>query len=248
MGELHEILAVEKSLETVAKKLIAESKKTFGKPQLFSGAIKKLHLFDDKLSHLETSDEIKLDTTVNENLEYTFNEVAKYWDAVAQKDLANQSACADVVVDGKIILQNMPATTLLGLEAKLNEIRKLFDAIPTLQPGKDWSIDESNKMPHVYKSGSSDIKHKTETFIEPVVLYEATKEHPAVVKEVSKVNIVGEYKTDFWSGMVSPHTKAKWLLNLEKVLVAVKQARQRANKQKVEPVIVGSAIFDFIMK
>lgn len=247
MGELHEILAVEKSLETVAKKLLAESKKTMGKPQLFTGTNKQLKLFDDSLSHLETTDTVTLDTTVNENLEYTLDEVSKYWDAVAQKDLANQSACADVIVDGDVILTDVPATTLLGLESKLNEIRKLFDSIPTLQPGKEWIIDEGNGKANVYMTSTPEIRHKTETVIDAKVLYEATKEHPAIVKEFSKVNVVGQSEIVTWSGMVSPYTKAKWLSRLEKVLVAVKQARQRANKQKVDIIEVADPIFKYIL-
>ena len=52
--KLHELLAVEGGLEKTAKKLIAESKRTLDKPNLFSGSLRKLEMFDAAQENLNT--------------------------------------------------------------------------------------------------------------------------------------------------------------------------------------------------
>lgn len=246
MAQLHEVLAVEDSLKKVANKLTLESKKTLNKDNLFMGQTRSLKMFDQDLEHLNTTTHLKLETTVSENLDYTLKAIAKYWDAVAQKDKANQVATADVIVDSVLILKDVPATTLLGLETKLNELRPLLEAIPTLPPGIEWIENPDAEKANVYKTKVPIIQQKSEKEIEAKVLYAATKEHPAQVKEYTVNKVVGNYETVQQCGMVSSHTKAILISRLESMQNAVKQARQRANTAKVEPVKVAGNIFDYI--
>jgi hypothetical protein len=246
MGQLHEILAVEGGLEKTSKKLVQSSMKQFGKENLFTGQTRILTMFDADQSQLNTTETQKIETTVDENLDYALKGVAKYWDSIVQKDEANQRAVADINVNGNVIAKDVPATTLLGLESKLVELRNLFEAIPTLAPGITWVKSEGD-IPGVFVTKDPVIQFKTENDIDYRVLYEATKEHPAQVTQFKVVKNVGKYTTEKKSGMYSSHRKAQVLENLETLLAAVKRARQRANKVEVnKEKAIGNALIDFI--
>lgn len=244
--KLHEVLAVENGLESTSKKLVNSSKKQFSKENLFLGTIKTLEMFDASQVHLNTTEHLKLETTVDENLSYALKSVSKYWDSVLQKDSANQIAKADIVVEGKTISKDVPATTLLGLENKLAGLRDLFEAIPTLAPGISW-IRNENDIPGVYTTQRDVETFKTANDIDFRVLYEATKEHPAQVKEMKVVKNIGKYIIKRTSGMYTAHRKAKVLENLDILISAVKKARQRANNAVVENKQIGEDLMSFIL-
>jgi len=244
--KLHEILAVENGLEKTAKKLILSSKKQFDKENLFLGQTKTLEMFDESLAHLNAIEHQKLETTVDDNLDYALKAVSKYWDSVVQKDLANQIAKADVVVDGTVILSDVPSTTLLGLESKISELRTLFEAIPTLAPGINWIRNEADPE-GIFRTSEGISQFKTEKDIDFRVLYEATTEHPAQVAQMNVVKNVGKYTTNKTSGMYTAHRKAKVLSNLDTLLSAVKKARQRANNAIIEKRNIGENLINFIL-
>lgn len=245
--KLYEILAVEGGLENTSKKLVASSKKQFSKENLFLGSTKTLEMFDSDSNHLNTTENLKLETTVDENLKYALKSVSKYWDSVIQKDSANQTAKADIKVGDTIITKDVPATTLLGLENKLASLRDLFEAIPTLAPGITWIRNEGD-IPGVYTANENVTTFKTANDIDFRVLYEATKEHPAQISEMKAVKNIGKYVTKRTSGMYTAHQKAKVLENLDTLLRAVKKARQRANSAVVENKQIGDVLIDFILK
>jgi len=242
---LHELLAVEGDLDGAHKKILDETKVTFTKKQdHFMGQHRKLEMFAE--DGVDYPEEYKaLDTTVEQKLDYMKITEIRYFDATLQKEATNQVACADLIVDGVTIGTALPATFLLGMETRLKHLRSVYEAIPTLQPGVEW-VKDASQGPGVYKTARPSEKLKTETVVEPVVMYEATKEHPAQVKEVSKVNTVGKYVLTAWSGMISPAEKSVLLEKIDKIIRAFKQARQRANTTEVVKRTIGKEIFDFI--
>lgn len=229
MAQLHEILAVEKSLGKVSSKLTLETIKTFGKENLFKGFTKKLLMFAEGDQRLNDTSTMKLESTVDENLNYLLSNVSKYWNAVLSKDKANQQAVADIVLlNGKVIAKNVPATFLLGLESKLGELRRLYEVIPTLAPGISW---KENKLERagVWKKDDEDVSFRTETLQEFVEASPATEQHPAQVIAVKNAKNVGTYTTVSECGMLSPLDKATRLTRFDEVFMAVKKARSRAN-------------------
>lgn len=207
MGKLHELLAVEADRKKAADRLVAESIKTFKKDNLFTGSVKRTEMFDE--DEPKVADEVlKLETTVDENLKYTMKSLEKYWDTVAQKDATNMLAKADVEVNGTIIDKDVPATTLLGLEKKLNELRNLLNTIPTLPPGIDWQLDETQEKQGVYRNANDIQTFKTIKDIEFRTAAEATKEHPAQVAQISVTKNVGRFTTTKWCSMLTPYEKA----------------------------------------
>jgi len=245
MTKLHEILAVEASKEKVAKKLADESVRTFNKENLFSGQVRRLVMLDTAESYLDGEEQVALTSTVDENLDYLMPALADYWDVVCQKDAANQAAAADIEIDGKTLIATLPATFLLGMETKLNNLRKLYEAIPTLAPGITWDTDEQQR-PGVFKARNDIVSFKTEKDMEFKEASPATKEHPAQIAKLERTRNTGTFTTTKWSGMLTPLEKANRLTRLDKLLNAIKQARQRANSVKVENADVGRTFLDYI--
>jgi len=244
-NKLHELLAVEGDLDGIFKKITQETLVTFTKKEsYFLGRIKELKLFNAEAE--VTAPEVQaMVTTVPERLYYQAKHIIRFLDAVLQKEATNQIAAAPLVVDSVTISESVPATFLLGMESKLKHIRAIYDAIPTLAPQTDW-VKDPDKGKGVYKDKNPDETFKSIKVTEPVVLYEATKEHPAQVKEGVKTVDVGKYKTQNWSGMLTSARKAQLIERIDKLLRAVKKARQKANRAEVVKGNIGKAMFEYI--
>lgn len=243
--KLHELLAVEGDLAATSKKLSDEAKVTFEKrADHFMGLATTVTMLDAARQGENTAEEKAMVSTVADKLNYLTKPVVKHFDAVLQKDSANQEATADLVVDGATLGENLPATFLLGLENHLKRLRPIYEAIPTLKPGLDWKKDE-NLGANVYKAPSQ-TSFRTEKVVGYQVLYEATKEHPAQIKDWTEDKPIGRVERTETSGMLSPADKAAILGRIDTLLRAVKRARQRANGQEVQDRHIGAALFGFI--
>ena len=244
MAKLHEVLAVEGDLEGTFKKLSLETHKTFSKPALFTGMHKTCEMFNE--GDIAPPDEHQeMTTTVREKLEYLAKAGVKYFNTVFSKDATNCVASANVEVDGKVLLENVPATFLLGLENKLKKLREVYESIPTLQQGIKWEKDETLGE-GVYVSVHPDVKLKTAKQFKHQVLYEATEKHPAQIEKWEEQVPVGQYITNIHSGMFTPARKSEVLGKIDKLIQAVKKARQRANTTELVKRDVGNTIFDYI--
>jgi len=247
MSALHELLAVENDVEKVSRKLVDESIKTLGKDNLFNGQVRVLTHFNSEDALSDTREVTELTTTVDENVDYVVDALAEYYDVVLQKDLTNQKAVADIVIDDEVLAYGVPSTFLLGMEKKLNGLRSLYEAIPTLQPGIKWDAAPSAGA-GVFQSGNDVEQFKTKKDVDFKEISPATKEHKAQIAQYETVKNVGKYVTTKTSGMFTPLEKANRIAKLDKLLKAVRQARNRANATEVVSGKIGKTILDFINK
>jgi hypothetical protein len=244
MGKLHELLSVENEIADAAKKILLEGKKTFNdKGHLFQGSVRHLELFDPDAVPL--SDEIvSVTTTVGEKLRYMAPFIVRRIDAAFQKEVTNQEATTTLELDG-LKIENVPATFLLGLEKRLKELREVYNAIPTLPPGKEYTGDSSMGR-EVFRTLHPETSFKTEKTIKPVVLYAATKEHPAQVEKVAESKDVGKYTKTSYFGMLSSAQKSTLIGKIDKLIEAVKRARAKANATTVRKVKCGNEIMRYL--
>ncbi len=252
-GKLHELLAVEADLEGRSRNIMNETRKVFkDKPVLFMGAVRNYKPFED--DGIDYPSEFQnLTSTVDEKLEYTGKSIIKYYDALLQKEATNQVAKADLVVDGQVIATGLPATFLLGMEARLRNVREVYAQIPTLAIGTEWKADEA-KGKGVWSTVHPEESMKTEKTTKSKVLYEAKfpkegeggQSIPAVIDKWNEVINVGKYTKYVWSGMLTPARKSELLDRIDSLLRAVKKARQRANSTEVLKVNVGKSLMDYI--
>ena len=246
-SELHEILAVEGDLESTVKRTIGDVSRLFGKAELFTSAQKNLTMFADDRQNENTSERKEMSNNVEDLIAIVLKEcVVRYYDATLQKELANQKAKADLIVDGNVIMSGLPATFLLGLETKLKALKSVFELIPVLPPGVTW--DEAPELGKgVYKAKYPTEAMKTAKAFKFQIIVPATEKFPAQAEKWEEAVPVGKYITTVQSSMMSAARKAVIINKVEKLIAGAKQARQRANRQTVDTAEIGNILFGFIL-
>lgn len=253
MGKLHELLAVEKSKTNASNKLLSDTLNKFGKSEYFKASTRTLKMLADSQENeaLEQAafENTTLPTTVKETLDYAF----KFWsdaeDVIFQKNVTNQKAVADIVVNGVTLAKAVPVDELLGLETRLETLRKVADAIPTLPASVACvAADETIGRDGSWVAEAKEVTTKTEKIMTPVVLYEATDKHPAQVKEVAQDKVVGKFTKTNYYGSATSAQKADMISRIDELLASTKQARMRANSVEADTSVIGKSIVDYIMQ
>ena len=246
--QLHELLAAEPELASAASKILSETRAVFKTGgHIFRGSTTSYAPFSVDEAHLAAEENEPVASTVEARLKYTARMVAKYWDAVLQKETTNQSARADLVVQGATIAQDVPATMLLGLETKLRQFRDAISNMPTLDNKTEW-VPEPSLGAHMSRAVHPEEKFRTRKVTKPVVLYEATEHHPAnVIQAVEDIHI-GKITKKLFSGEVTSARKADVLERTDMLIRAAKKARQRANKEAIVKGKIGAEVFKFILQ
>lgn len=184
----------------------------------------------------------RVQVLVFEALREVCSELGRYYDVVATQEWGNRTASADVVVDGDIVLTTVPVTVLLFLEKRLQDLRTFIGKLPTLPKDRQWGW---NSNTNCFASEQEETR-RTKKVDVPVVLYEATNEHPAQVQLVKDDRLLGYWtKTDF-SGAIPAQQGSEMLRRCEKLLEAVKVAREAANSIEVEQRNIGESVLDFV--
>lgn len=247
--KLHELLAVEKNMETQSAKTRTELSKTFAD---------KRHLFSMKVVTFKpntegataaTESQSDIQTTVTDEMKWLSGILAKSMDASFQIDLANTVAKADVVTeDGKTVAAGLPATALLRLEHRMQEIHDLIVAVPTLDPAKGFQPD-TDKGPGYFRAREV-AKVRTKKVFAPIVIVPATKEHPAQVEKLFNDEPIGTVVEQEWSSLITPAAKAELLDRCDILTRAIKKARSRANEQEIDVKEdkVGTALLKYIFE
>lgn len=246
--KLHELLAVEKSTIAQVNVLLQETLQKFGKDHFFKGWVKRLKMIKDSADNdaLERAarEDREVPTTVIDTLTYVFDVWGKAEDIQYMKNIANQNAAGSLQIGDNAFL--LPVDELMGLENRLLKIREIFQAIPTLDATKNWI--SSDVKAGVFQSANPEVTTKTEKVTVPVILYEATANHPAQVKEVSRDDVVGTFTTTQFSGAISSLKKADALMRIDNLLGEVKKARMRANMADVHQDKLGQWITDYLLE
>jgi hypothetical protein len=248
MTKLHELLAVETSLENQANKVRTDLANTFEK---------KRHLFEEKrtvfypLGEHEkpvTETQSDIQSTVAKELAWVQPFLTKALDASFQVADANTRAVADIVLDDEketVLATNVPATALLELEKRCAEIHAFALAIPTLDPAKGFRPDEQRGAGFFQAREVN--KNRTKKDVKVIVKYEATKEHPAQTELMPVDVVTGKIQEQEWSGLMTPSEKAEVISRVEMLSRAVRRARSRANEIEVNTRLkIGAPLLKFV--
>jgi len=243
--KLHELLAAEGTVKSQADKCRTDLLATFDK---------KKHLFGEKRvtfqSNVEgtpavTEEQSDLQTTVPKELKWIADIWSKALDVAFSIDRGNVVAKADVLLDdGTVLVKDVPATALLQLEKRANEIHAFIQAIPTLDPAKGFKVD-ADRGTDIYVA-REDNKNRTKKVEKYIVVVPPTVEHPAQTAKAVEDVVVGTIKTQEWSGMITPADKADMLNRAEEVRRAFKTARSRANDVKIDAEKIGGTVFAYV--
>lgn len=239
--KLNQIIAVEKTVKSQSYAEVSELYKLLQKGELLNGLARTYRPVDDNGEKLP--EEVKrVQVNCSDVLRQASQLMGKLFDVTATKDFTNTNAQADVVVDGKVLLSNVPVSYLLFLEKQLNDLHAIVKKLPTLDAGEEWTYDNTTAS---YATKPVETT-KTKKIPRNHVKAEATEKHPAQVEVYHEDIVVGYWKTTKFSGAL-PATRVKQLLDrVETLQSAVKFAREEANNILVTEQKVGDKVFNYV--
>jgi hypothetical protein len=237
----NQVIAITNGKKSQTEKTITKIYQSLEKTDLFSGVDRIYRPIDDE--GIKRPAEKKLvQETVDKSLDLFKTSMIDMINFVATMDIGNCSAKANIVVDGKIVAEAVPATHLIFLDKKLTDIHTFMTKLPTLDASEKWSWNSNigcySAEPRETTSTGKVFQHK--------VLYEATKEHPAQIEKFTIDQIVGYWTTVAMSGNIAVDDKKRLIENTRKLHDAVKIALEEANSIEVTVSNIGEKVFNFI--
>lgn len=242
MTKLNQIIAVEKGIKSRSHSEISELYKLVQKPQLFNGSIRSYQKKDENGEDFPKEHQhvqFKSDDVLNT----VRRVVSDLMNVTLQKDEANMHATADVRIDDAVIMSNVPVTTLLFLEKQMTDLKTFVGKLPVLDSAENWTKDEGSGL---YKTEPRQTQ-KTKKVQRPIVMYDATDKHPAQTQLITDDVTTGYWNTVMHSGAIPSPEKQEMQERLEKLILAIKQAREEANDIEVsDRRSLGQAIFGYL--
>jgi hypothetical protein len=242
MPKLNQIIAVEKGVKSRVYGEITEMHKSSQKPELFNGFAKNYRKKDEDGEDYPPERK-KVVMSAEAMLTKAATLLTELLDVTATKDWGNCHAVADVEVDGQVLIKDAPVPYLLFLEKQVTDLHTFVDKLPVLDESDDWAKDENSGL---YKTAAIPT-HRTKKVQKPIVLYEATKEHPAQTQMITEDVTVGYWDTVKHSGALPAPRKQQLLGRIEALSKAVKFAREKANAVESESQKIGKALFDYLL-
>ena len=243
MATLNQIVAIEKGAKSQIASKVTEIYHLAQKAELFNGFVKTYEKINDQSEDLP-EERKRVQHSHKDVLRSVQASLSDLFQITARKDWTNCSAKADVVVNGVVMLPQVPVTYLLFLEKQLVTLRTFVTSLPVLDNNEDWEADPNSDL---YKSQPTRT-HRTKKNVRPIVKYDATDKHPAQTEMISVDELVGHWKMIKQSGAIPKPKKEAMLDRIETLSRAVKAARTEANSiEEIERIPnVGSAMFGYI--
>ncbi|MFO0823480.1 MAG: hypothetical protein U0792_10245 [Gemmataceae bacterium] len=160
---------------------------------------------------------------------------------VLTQDTGNQESSGYIVVDGKLILSDVPITTLLFLDKQVNDLETFVSKLPTPDPAEEWNHDPSTGL--LRSKASESLRTSKEPTV--IVKYAATKEHPAQTELFTK-DAGRNVDADPLQREILDDRKNAILARVRKLQDAIKAAKEQANLLEVERQKAGEPILDFV--
>jgi len=240
-----QVIAIETDVKQRAKPAITKIHKATQKAELCEGSSATYEVA------LEGEEQLPKKTVkVRLVAEDALREMAELWiefiDWTATKDIGNcsEGARADVVVDGVTLVEKAPVPLLLFLEKQVTDIRKAIEVLPVLDEAESWEYDEAKGY---HRTREPVRTHKTKTKKVGIVLHPPTKEHPAQTQLIDETRTVGYWVGHKFSGALPAPRKKLLIERANKLLAAVKSAREEANTAKTQTQDIGTKLFEFVL-
>lgn len=239
---LNQIIAVEKGVKQRETRGATDIYHLIQKPDLLSGISRTYRPKDDDGERLPAENK-QVQVKALEKLSEAAALMTKLFDVTATKDYGNCGARADILVDGKVLLSQVPVTYLLFLEKQLSDLHALVSKITVLDPSEQWTWDPGQAL---YTTEGTDTT-RTKKVPRNHVKAEATDKHPAQVEVYNEDIVVGYWRTVKRSGALSQSQVNTLVKRVETLQEAVKFAREKANSTEVDQIQTGGAIFGYLL-
>lgn len=244
MAKLNQIIAVEKGIKSRGYAEFNELHKATQKQELFNGFSKNYQKKNEESEELPPENK-RVQFTTTDVLRNGARILTELFDVTARKDYTNCVAKADVKINEKVIIKGAPVSYLLFLEKQLTDLRTFFSVLPVLDPAENWILDANSGL---FKTEATQT-HRTKKIARPIVLYQATPEHPAQTQLITEDILAGYWSQVKHSGAMPAPAKAVLVERVEALLQAVKQTREEANGlEEVATPEVGEAVFNYLLE
>jgi hypothetical protein len=241
MAKLNQIIAVEKSVKSGSLRELTDAHHGFQKAALLGG-ISRTYQPKDEDGEVLPPESTRVQVKAEGVLRGTATVLTRLFDVTATKDWANCVAKADIVVDGRTLLSDVPVSYLLFLEKQLTDLHTFVKNLPLLDAAEDWSFDESADCWRTEQVRTIRTKKVPRNHVKA----EATEKHPAQVEVYYEDIAVGYWNTVKFSGALPARRVNELLDRVEKLQHAVKFAREEANGLEVTDQRVGEVVFGYL--
>lgn len=241
MPKLHQILAVEADIRNQTQKDLTTAHHGLQKVDMLKGQTRTYRPVDEAGAKLPPEGNL-LQTRVPAVIKRTSEILTKMFDVVATRDFGNLDAVADVEIDGKVLLNQAPAVYLLWLEKKLVDLHTFVTKLPVLPADTEWEWDGAQNC---YRARAVET-HRTNKIEDFKMIVPATEQHPAQVAKIVKDEVVGYWTTINFSGAIKAEEVEAMKDRVERLQIAVKFAREKANQVEVSQQKPGAAILGYV--
>lgn len=239
--KLHAFVALLNGKKTKNLGEIGELHKRNQKAELFNGKTRTYRPLDDNDEKLP-AETVALQEYADKQVGRADHLWADWMNIVLTVDTGSTQTSGDITIDGNVIMERVPVITLIFIEQQLNDIRKYYDTLPVLDTNFKWSYD-SNKG--CWVTGAIE-KNRSVKKNEAITLAVATDKHPAQVQLVAVDKWVGVFTETAMSSALPRDVKRAYVDRIDKLIDAVKKAREEANSIDVTERKEIKAIFDYI--
>lgn len=241
MTKLNQIIAVEKDVKSQGVAALTHSHHLLQKQPLLSGIVRTYKPKNDDGDWLP-AESTRVQVRADGVIKAVTIALTRMFDVVATKETTNTQASADVVVNDRLLLADVPVTVLLFLEKQLTDLNTFVRKLPVLDPSENWSYNDA------YDCYATDATATTRTKKEPRNHEKspATDRHPAQVEMWFEDVVVGTWTTMKFSSALPAKRVAELLERVETLERSVKMAREEANNVEVIDRNIGRAVFDYL--
>jgi hypothetical protein len=243
MPRLNQVNAMVTGRKSETEKAVTEIYKLLQKDALFNGFERAYKPNDEEQGERLPPESQKVQQEARKLIQQARAKWTDLWDLTLTQDVGNQAAKADVVVDGRTLLKDVPVTNLLFLEKQVNEVETFVGKLSTPDPAEEWTHDPTTGLLRGRPAQSVRTKKEPTRFEKAP----ATKEHPAQVEILYIDTPVGAWTRTQFSGSITADEKNALLARLRKLKDAVRVAREQANLIEVQPCKCGDPLFDYIL-
>ena len=242
MPKLNQINALVTARKGDAEKQVTELYKLIQKEQLFAGRERTYRPLDEVNGQKLPPESQRVQQRADDLIRQARDKWTELWNLVLTQDTGNQTAKADIVVDGKVVLAAVPVTSLLFLDKQVNDLETFVSKLPTPDPAEEWTHDPNTGL----LRGRANESLRTSKEPTVIVKYEATKEHPAQTELFTKDVPVGTWSQIMYSGCIPADRKNAILARVRKLQDAIKLAKEQANLTEVERQKAGEPLLGFV--
>ncbi|MEU5613707.1 hypothetical protein AB0H03_34210 [Streptomyces sparsogenes] len=241
MAKLNQIIAVEKGVKSKSQQDLTAAHHGLQKPALLAGISRTYQPKDEEGEQLPP-ESTRVQVKAEDVLRETAAVLTRLFDVTATKDWSNCTAKADVTVEGRTLLRDVPVSYLLFLEKQLTDLNAFVRKLPVLDAAESWLLDPSTDSWKTEPVRTLRTKKVPRNHVKA----EATDKHPAQVEVYYEDVPVGYWTTVKFSGALPARRVNELLDRVAKLQQAVKFAREEANGVEATDQRVGDVVFGYL--